>query len=1493
MKNLLAILSFLSLCIFIGCLGAGGSGSSFSSTLSLNTPAVLVGRAYFSDRQLYGDIPVSATNPIGETVSTVLTDSAGYYAFLDLPAGVYDLKAVTGDSEVTFSRGLQLDGVNQKQAPETALLGVNEVRIFNVSTASFEIEFKANRLSRASVEYGPVGGFPLVKTIGQAGAIYHQTVIDGLRPLTDYEITVYLTGDDGQEFVLRGLFASTLAETGPQNVSISVNEGDYETKSQNVTLFLEAQNAVQMRVSEFYDLSDATWVTFSQFYDFSFRNAAAGTKRVYVQFRDADGNTTSVQSDAILMSQTGYLGVWINDGDAITNNSEAVLKTLFPGASQMMVSNYSNFFGAFWEGYTEQKKWKFSAEDGLKTIYCKFKGGKADETEIFTASILLDTTPPDVSIKINNGSTVTATTSVTLSFHFTSSPVQMKVSNTEAPATSTQWQIFKSTLDWVLPATDGEKTVYGLFKDGAGNEYGPISAMIELDTVAPTGNTISVREGETIESEVATFALLASLPVYLHFEVADTTTYEAHYAVTVATTTEPSSYNSVPTPFVPVLLDTDVLRVGKHKIWTRFSDKAGNLGFLQTFALEIDGPQIIVTPDSATLNSGQEQQFAATIKNIDMADVGAIRWRVVSGSGTIDTDGLYTAPAPIYTPSEVVVRADSTLVSTLFTYANVSLETSTEMLFQQRNGQFNYDEIDDQVEPGTTYQVAIQILHSDQGFEISQLPKVGDVSISPVVSSEFGVIATLSYTAPAIPPAENQVTIGVRSIAAPTTVAGTMTLVISTGPNLNLSPTSGDAQRNSPLAISATVTGTSLSVMNWSISPVGMGSFAPDDPNVTNITTVAPDHSVLFYASTPSIIQTASVTASIDGAQKATNITVYPPIRFTIDPPATSSMPIIAPITFKAQGFDYLLGTASEAVTWEFKNANRIDFMPADGKTYLDRGSLTVVDSTTAEYRRPTKLPSESDLTAADSVLIRATSVADPNASATAIATITPKVVVEIFDSIEKIASISTAATVAEVGKIQLFPQVTPTVIGNTSVSWTVNGTAVSYGTIDANGLYTAPDEILVNEVTVRATSNYDPTAYAEVKVSLSEFWLPKRNNMFDSITGEVMPINTILVNPYTASGTDFILYAGTAGYGVWKATFSDQPGNTAGGDWQGISNLTDTAKQTGGKYHVSHLAISPAGRVYAGTIDGIHYINSTSDSALKLTYSGGPGVTLPDENFLKLAFDQTDPSTLFTTTPRGVYKIVLNGGNPDQFDSITKILNTTDEYRLWESRPDGSGGSIVALSDQVYVNPINSILKTVAYDEYLDRLYAGGEGGIFLYLLSTDEANLRLLNLVPAFLGAAPATDTFTLASAYTLTGNQPLPAAQPTLPETSPPLDISIDVVNRNTIWAATVQGVYRSVDNGSTWEAKAFGTGSVVNTRTIIVDPTNTINVLAGSEDGLYRSTDAGGSWKRIRSGLGNHKTITSLTQAAGLAGARRKVWVGTAGGVFMGKQSLDLE
>ena len=84
-----------------------------------------------------------------------------------------------------------------------------------------------------------------------------------------------------------------------------------------------------------------------------------------------------------------------------------------------------------------------------------------------------------------------------------------------------------------------------------------------------------------------------------------------------------------------------------------------------------------------------------------------------------------------------------------------------------------------------------------------------------------------------------------------------------------------------------------------------------------------------------------------------------------------------------------------------------------------------------------------------------------------------------------------------------------------------------------------------------------------------------------------------------------------------------------------------------------------------------------------------------------------------------------------------------------------------------------------------------------------------------------------------------------------------------------------------------------GTTTNCRAILVDPNNTINVIAGSEDGIYRTVNSGTSWTRIKSGLGNYKTVTSLAQGAGAANQRRKIWVGTSGGVFIGKQSLALE
>lgn len=1503
MRNLLPIFLIACLCIFIGCLGVGSSGTGTGIT-DPNQPASVLaaGRVYFADRQLYGGIPVSAKNQAGVIVETVVTDTAGNFAFTGLPAGVYDFMAETGDSEVIFARNVAVDGVNNRAVNATPLLGVKNVIIDEIASTSFHVKFHSNRACRASIEYGPLGGYQQTKTIGQAGQTVHEATLTGLKTFTDYEITLFLTGDDGQDFVLHGLTAATTGAAGPTGLSLAINEGAYEARSNITTLYLGSSNSTHMRISENFDMSDAPWVSYSPTYAYTFKNTSPGTKRVYAQFRDAGGITSPVQSDSILFSLNGYLGIWLNNGVSTTNKTDALLSIMFPGATEMQLSDNQNFLFSYKEPYTTSKRWKLSGADGQKNVFCRFFGGLADPNEIFTASILLDTTAPEVEMRINSGNLVTASTSVTVTFSFSTPPAQMKLANTNAPSAVSAWLPFKDSVNWTLPTGDGKKTVYAVFRDSAGNEYGPISAEIEMDTVAPLSNTIAIHLSEDIASDIATFALIAELPIFLHFDAADTTTYRAYYAIGKAT--RPASFTLVSQPFAPVQLTESLFKlsnggnsaVGTYTIWAYFTDQAGNAGFDQTVNVKIDGPIMTISPAEVSLKSSQEQLFTVSTKNIDPLDVGTIKWQVLEGSGTIDTSGLFVAPAPVYYASQTRVYAFNEDKSKLDAVAIVNLVPSVEMLFLQRNGKFDYAAPDDQVAPGSSITAQVKIIHSNSIFEVVRQPAYGTVSISNPETADFGSVATLTYSAPAVAPTANTVTIGIRSIEN-RAAAATLTYLISAGANIVLTPTSGEAQRNMPLNISATVAGTASTTMTWTISPPGIGSFKSDDPNASTTTTIptsAEGHAVTFFASTPSQIKQASVTASIGGKEKVCNVVVYPPIKFNIEPVASTAMPIVAPMTFSIPGFDYLLGNATEAVVWEFKNQNRADFMPADGKTNPDRGSLTVINATTAEYRRPSRLPEDSDPTAANTVIIRATSVSDPEASATAIVNISEKVVVEIFDTVEKVNRISYKATVAEVGKIQFFAGVTPTVIGNTSLSWTVNGTQGSEqnGFIDSNGLYTAPDIVINEEVTIKATSNYDPSAFAEVTVKLSDFWMPVRTNMFDATTSSTMPVNSMLINPYTASGSDFIVYAGTSGYGVWVATFSDTPGVASGGYWQPINGLSDTTRNTLGQFSVGHLVIDPQQRVYAATAGGIWFIPEPyvdGRSAMPIT-GNSPENNPPNENFLKLAFDTKRPQYLFATTPGGVYRLTIQ--NETECTELLKVLNTTDQFKDDQRELRSITASppvepVKAYSNVNFTNPVNAVMNTIAYDDFNDRLYAGGEDGVFLYMNEITPNLIASSGLV--FTDNAPDIET-EFKTFNVLSNTQPR-RASPNM--TEPPLDLALDIVNRNTLWAATVGGVYRSVNNGMTWSASSFGDGSGVNTRAILIDPTNTVNILAGSEDGLYRTTNAGTAWKRIRSGLGNHKTVTSLIQAAGIAGARRKVWVGTPGGVFMGRQSLDLE
>ena len=294
------------------------------------------------------------------------------------------------------------------------------------------------------------------------------------------------------------------------------------------------------------------------------------------------------------------------------------------------------------------------------------------------------------------------------------------------------------------------------------------------------------------------------------------------------------------------------------------------------------------------------------------------------------------------------------------------------------------------------------------------------------------------YTAPAVVPAANQITIKVTSTAFPekygtakVSISQPQTWIWSAYPNkfaagaVNISINGagfvpGVVVMLNTLALPTTyISPTAAKVMgNVPVSMAGLGQLRAVNPGP---------------GSTTSQPVSVTVTAS------AVNVSVSP---------ASASLPVNATQTFTAS----VTGAANTAVSWS-----------------ATAGTITAG----GVYTAPASLPNPA------SAVVKATSVADPLVSATAAITLTqPSVTITV--------SPPTAQLV--LGATQQF---SAAVAGNanTAVTWSVNaviGGNSAAGTVSAAGLYTAP-AILPSPatVTVRATSVAVPSAFGQAAVTL------------------------------------------------------------------------------------------------------------------------------------------------------------------------------------------------------------------------------------------------------------------------------------------------------------------------------------------------------------------------------------------------------------------------
>jgi hypothetical protein len=196
----------------------------------------------------------------------------------------------------------------------------------------------------------------------------------------------------------------------------------------------------------------------------------------------------------------------INNGATETTSRTVTLNNTATGSpTHYMASVSSGFAGASWQAYTEApgfmlvnvqtyaaaRSLTLRTEDGVKTVYFKVKNANG-ESAVVSDDIILKELPVVSTFRINNGTTETASRTVTLNNTATGSPTHYMASESSGFADAT-WLTYAVAPGFTLGAGDGAKTVYFKVKNANG-ESAAVNDAITLREL-PVISTFQVNNG--------------------------------------------------------------------------------------------------------------------------------------------------------------------------------------------------------------------------------------------------------------------------------------------------------------------------------------------------------------------------------------------------------------------------------------------------------------------------------------------------------------------------------------------------------------------------------------------------------------------------------------------------------------------------------------------------------------------------------------------------------------------------------------------------------------------------------------------------------------------------------------------------------------------------------------------------------------------------------------------------------------------------------------
>jgi hypothetical protein len=335
---------------------------------------------------------------------------------------------------------------------------------------------------------------------------------------------------------------------------------------------------------------------------------------------------------------------------------------------------------------------------------------------------------------------------------------------------------------------------------------------------------------------------------------------------------------------------------------------------------------VSVSPNPGSVELGAIQSFHGKIASSGNPDT-AVRWSLTGAAcptscGAVDANGNYTAPQILPAPAIATVIAQSVADPAKQASAEVSI-TSNFLLQLSAPASVPVSGIATIAAtitpvPGSNPSTALSWSVSGPGCT-----GVGCGVLSVVTTQSSGgnpPASSATYTAPAVVPSPNTVTVTVMPLADPSKKAQAI-LAVQSGVGMSVSPGSATVAASHRVTLTAAVSGSTNTGVTWIVSGVGGGNstvgqicasgVSPCQP-VTGTNSLQVDY--LAPGAIPSVnpvtIQAASVADTNKNATAV--ITVINHVVVSILP-GTTTLPPLGVQSFSAS----VLGTTNQSVTWQ------------------------------------------------------------------------------------------------------------------------------------------------------------------------------------------------------------------------------------------------------------------------------------------------------------------------------------------------------------------------------------------------------------------------------------------------------------------------------------------------------------------------------------------------------------------------------------------------